>query len=71
VQAWIIRTSEDSALGKANDERNTDHIRLTEKSSNMANDEEVRDLLKVMKLLPGADLRGSIPCGPWSRWQDG
>jgi hypothetical protein len=67
VQAWIIRTSEDSALGKANDERNTDHIRLTEKSSDMANDEEVRDT----KLFPGADLSGSIPCGPWSRWQDG
>jgi hypothetical protein len=62
--------SEDSALGKANKERNIDHIRLAEKSSDMANDAEVRDLLKVMKLFPGADLWGSIPCGPWSRWQD-
>ena len=62
--------SEDSALGKANEERNIDHFRLTEKSSDMADDEEVRDLLKVMKLFPGADLWGSIPCGPWSRWQD-
>ena len=33
--------SEDSALGKANEERNIDHFRLTEKSSDMANDEEV------------------------------
>ena len=62
--------SEDSALSKANEERDIDHFRLTEKSSDMANDEEKRDLLKVMKQFPGADLWGSIPCGPWSRWQD-
>ena len=62
--------SEGSALGKANKERNIGHIRLTEKSSDMSNDKEVRDLLKVMKMFPGADLWGPIPCGPWSPWQD-
>jgi trans-2-enoyl-CoA reductase len=50
--------SEDSALGKANEERNIDQFRLTEKSLHMATDEEVRDLLKVMELFPGADLWG-------------
>ena len=62
--------SENSSLGKANEERSIGHIRLTEKSSDMANLEEIKDLLKVMKLFPGADLWGSIPCSPWSRWQD-
>jgi hypothetical protein len=50
--------SEDSALGKANEERNIDQFRLTEKSLDMATDEEVRDLLKVMELFPGAALWG-------------
>lgn len=61
--------SEDSMLGQVNLERGINHFRLTKKSSNMADNQEVNDLLKVMKLFPGADLWGSIPCDPWCSWQ--
>eukprot|EP00435_Cladocopium_sp_Y103_P033668 s1073_g8.t1 len=61
--------SDDSMLGKVNESRDIPHIRLTEKSSNMADSDEIESLLKVQELFPGHDLWGSIPCGPWSPWQ--
>ena len=62
--------SDDSMLGKVNEERDIPHIRLTEKNSNMADPDEIDSLLKVQELFPGHDLWGSIPCGPWSPWQN-
>ena len=61
--------SDDSMLGRINLERGVQHFRLSKESSNMADDEEVNGLLKVLSHFPGADLWGSIPCGPWCQWQ--
>jgi hypothetical protein len=61
--------SEDSMLGQVNQERGINHFRLSQESSNMADNREVDDLIGVMSLFPGADLWASIPCGPWCQWQ--
>ena len=62
--------SKDSNLGKVSTERNIDHVRLSQDSSNMADNHEVNDLLRILDQFPGAVLWGSIPCGPWSTWQN-
>ena len=61
--------SPDSTLGAANESRGISHFRLSADRVNMADDEEVDSLIQIMKQFPGADIFGSIPCGPWSVWQ--
>lgn len=61
--------SPDSTLGAANESRGINHFRLSADRVNMADDEEVDSLIQIMKQFPGADIFGSIPCGPWSVWQ--
>ena len=61
---------ENSTLGQINEERGINHFRLTTKNSDMSSQWENDSLLKVMEQFPGCDLWGSIPCGPWSQWQN-
>ena len=60
---------ENSALGQVNAEYGVDHFRLTEANSDVSNPAQIKSLEKLVSLFPGSDLWGSIPCGPWSRWQ--
>ena len=61
---------ENSTLGQINEERGINHFRLTTKNSDMSSQWENDSLLKVIEQFPGCDLWGSIPCGPWSQWQN-
>ena len=60
---------EDSMLGKVNQERDMDHLRITKEGNNMADDREVDSLIQLLSNFPGCDLWASIPCDPWSAWQ--
>ena len=61
--------SKDSTLGEVNMRRGINHFRLSAEVCNMADDTEVNSLIQIMEQFPGADIFGSIPCGPWSVWQ--
>ena len=61
--------SKDSTLGEVNMRRGINHFRLSAEVCNMADDTEVDSLIQIMEQFPGADIFGSIPCGPWSVWQ--
>ena len=61
--------SRDSTLGSVNEKRGINHFRLSADVCNMADDSEVDSLIQIIEQFPGADIFGSIPCGPWSVWQ--
>ena len=61
--------SADSNLGVVNQSRGINHFRLSAENTDMSDDREVDSLIQLMSQFPGADLFGSIPCGPWSVWQ--
>ena len=61
--------SKNSSLGEVNMDRGINHFRLSIDQTDMSNDVEVDCLINVMHQFKGADLYGSIPCGPWSSWQ--
>ena len=61
--------SPESSLGNVNEQKRIKHFRLTKENSNMSHLQEGESLRLMMAQHPGADLRGSIPCDPWSTWQ--
>ena len=61
--------SENSTLGKIHEERGITHFRLSETTSDMSDPGEIESLKKLVSLFPGCKLWGSLPCGPWSKWQ--
>ena len=44
---------EDSMLGKVNQERDMDHLRITKEGNNMADDREVDSLIQLLSNFPG------------------
>ena len=61
--------SPESSLGKVHEEKETLHFRLTKKPNDLSDPEEAASLQKMIDQFPGATLWGSLPCGPWSKWQ--
>ena len=61
--------SKDSSLGEVNESRGINHFRLSSQNTDMSDDVEVDSLIQILNMFPGADIFGSIPCGPWSAWQ--
>ena len=61
--------SKDSNLGAVNESRGIPHFRLHREQTNLENDQDIQSLLTMLDQFKGADLWGSIPCGPWSPWQ--
>ena len=61
--------SKNSSLGEVDMDRGINLFRLSIDQTDMSNDVEVDCLINVMHQFKGADLYGSIPCGPWSSWQ--
>ena len=47
-------------------DRGINHFRLSIDQTDMSSDVEVDCLINIMHRLKGADLYGSIPCGPRS-----
>ena len=45
-------------------------IRCTEKTLNVEDPKTEKALLDGISSKPGIDLLGSLPCGPWTQWQD-
>ena len=45
-------------------------IRCTEKTLNIEDPKTVKVLLEMVENNPAADLLGSLPCDPWTQWQN-
>ena len=62
--------SEHSKLGQVNESKGIDHIRLSLSNCNLEDETQIQSLLSMMDRFKGADMWASIPCGPWSPWQN-
>ena len=62
--------SENSKLGQVNEPKGIDHIRLSLSNCNLEDETQIQRSLSMMDHFKGADMWASIPCGPWSPWQN-
>ena len=62
-------TSSDSMMGKVGKDLGVHVIRCSENHLNVESDETIKVLDGIIETKPGADLWGSLPCGPWTQWQ--
>ena len=63
-------TSQDSMLGVVGKEYGIHVVRCTETSLNVEQGGVIKSLEQIVEKHPGCDLHGSLPCGPWSQWQN-
>ena len=62
-------TRENSAIGTLAEEYGITVYRMTESKDNLMEPGTVEKFEGIIDSLPGVDLWGSLPCGPWSSWQ--
>ena len=60
----------DSLMGEINASIGVDHFRLSEKNCDLSDPVQGNSLRNMTQMFPGCDLWASIPCGPWSPWQN-
>eukprot|EP00435_Cladocopium_sp_Y103_P008030 s2775_g2.t1 len=63
-------TSDDSTIGQVAAQHGVHVIRCTEKTLNCNDPKTEKALLGIIESKPGVDLLGSLPCGPWTQWQN-
>ena len=61
--------SDNSKLGEVNKSKGIDHIRLSLSNCDLEDETQIKSLLAMVDRFKGADMWASIPCGPWSPWQ--
>ena len=61
--------SDNSKLGEVNKSKGIDHIRLSLSNCDLEDETQIKSLLGMVDRFKGADMWASIPCGPWSPWQ--
>ena len=63
-------TSDDSNVGKVGAQFGVHVVRCTEKTLNIEDPKTEKVLLDMAGNNPGVDLLGSLPCDPWTQWQN-
>ena len=61
--------SDNSKLGEVNKSKGIDHSRLSLSNCDLEGETQIKSLLAMVDRFKGADMWASIPCGPWSPWQ--
>ena len=56
-------------LGNVGKAKGINVVRLCKEDYDLLSDEGLKAAIKIAKSCPGAHVRGSLPCTPWSRWQ--
>ena len=69
-ELFEICTSSESNLGKAAEEYDNVKVFRVTKECDFGNDDIVKELKQQIKSRPGCSLHGSLPCTPWSTWQE-
>ena len=59
-----------STLGRVASRYKRVHVIRVTQHHDLANENTVLQLLEHIRAHPGMDIHGSIPCGPWSIWQN-
>ena len=62
--------SDDSIIRKVAKEVGVHVVRCTESSLNVEDDGVTKSLVALVEEKPGTDLWGSLPCRPWTLWQN-
>ena len=62
--------SDDSMMGRVAKEVGVHIVRCTETNLNIENDGVTKSLVELVEEKPGTDLWGSLPCRPWTLWQN-
>ena len=62
--------SNDSMMGKVAKEVGVHMVRCTESNLNVEDDGVTKSLVELVEEKPGTDLWGSLPCRPWTLWQN-
>ena len=62
--------SDDSMMGRMAEEVGVHIVRRTETNLNIESDGVTKSLVELVEEKPGTDLWGSLPCRPWTLWQN-
>ena len=63
-------TDEASTLGKASEDFPKVEVLRVTKMTDLSDPETVRQLVDLIKANPGISIHGSLPCTPWTTWQE-